>query len=44
MVACIEEIAWRKGLIDTEQLLRLGAEMKNNGYGEYLQRLAREPR
>jgi glucose-1-phosphate thymidylyltransferase len=44
MVACLEEIAWRMGLIDTEQLLRLGAEMKKNSYGEYLERIAREPR
>ncbi len=44
MVACIEEIAWRMGMIDAEQLARLGAEMKNNAYGEYLQRIAREPR
>jgi glucose-1-phosphate thymidylyltransferase len=44
MVSCIEEIAWRMRLIDTEQLLRLGAEMKNNAYGAYLTRLAREPR
>jgi glucose-1-phosphate thymidylyltransferase len=44
MVACIEEIAWRMGLIDTEQLLRLGAEMKSNAYGDYLTRIAREPR
>ena len=44
MVACIEEIAWRTGLIDSEQLARLGAEMKNNGYGAYLTRIAREPR
>jgi glucose-1-phosphate thymidylyltransferase len=44
MVACIEEIAWRAGWIDTEQLLRIGAEMKNNSYGVYLQRIAREPR
>jgi len=44
MIACIEEIAWRMGLIDTEQLLRLGAEMKTNGYGAYLTRLALEPR
>jgi glucose-1-phosphate thymidylyltransferase len=44
MIACLEEIAWRMGMIDTEQLLRLGAEMKNNAYGDYLQRIAREPR
>ncbi|HEY8122962.1 MAG TPA: glucose-1-phosphate thymidylyltransferase RfbA [Myxococcota bacterium] len=44
MVSCIEEIAWRMGMIDTEQLLRLGAEMKNNAYGAYLTRIAHEPR
>ena len=44
MVACIEEIAWRMGWIDSERLLRLGAEMKNNSYGAYLTRTAKEPR
>jgi glucose-1-phosphate thymidylyltransferase len=44
MIACIEEIAWRMGLIDSEQLLRLGAEMKTNSYGAYLTRIALEPR
>jgi hypothetical protein len=32
------------GLIDSEQLLRLGAEMKTNSYGAYLTRIALEPR
>jgi glucose-1-phosphate thymidylyltransferase len=44
MIACLEEIAWRMHLIDTDQLLRLGAEMKNSSYGAYLTRIAREPR
>ncbi len=35
-VACIEEIAYGKGFIDKEQLLKLGNEMKNNNYGKYL--------
>ncbi len=35
-VACIEEIAYGKGFIDREQLLKLGNEMKNNNYGKYL--------
>jgi len=35
-VACIEEIAFSKGFIDSKQLLKLGNEMKNNDYGQYL--------
>ena len=35
-ISCIEEIAYRMGYIDKENLLRLGQEMKNNSYGEYL--------
>jgi glucose-1-phosphate thymidylyltransferase len=42
MVACIEEIAWRMGAIDSDQLLRIASEMKNNAYGAYLERLLRE--
>jgi glucose-1-phosphate thymidylyltransferase len=35
-VACPEEIAYRKGYIDGEQVLRLAAPLKKNGYGQYL--------
>ena len=35
MISCPEEIAWRKGYIDTDQLRIIGKTMKN-GYGEYL--------
>jgi glucose-1-phosphate thymidylyltransferase len=35
-VACIEEIAYRMGLIDVEQVLRLAAPLAKNGYGQYL--------
>ena len=35
-VACIEEIAWRRGYISTEQLLELAAPLKKSGYGDYL--------
>jgi len=38
-IACIEEIAWRNGWIDSEQLRALGKEMKTE-YGRYMERLA----
>jgi len=41
-IACPEEIVFRKGWIDAEQLGRLAAEFKVNPYGAYLARLARE--
>jgi glucose-1-phosphate thymidylyltransferase len=40
-VACLEEIAWRKGWITSEDLLRLAEPMKNNSYGEYMIKLAK---
>lgn len=39
-VACIEEIAWRNGWITTDQLRKLGKEMKT-AYGRYLEHLAK---
>lgn len=35
-VGCLEEIAWRNGWIDDEQLRRLGEDLAKSGYGEYL--------
>ncbi|GGX82396.1 glucose-1-phosphate thymidylyltransferase RfbA [Massilia dura] len=35
-VACPEEIAYRKGYIDAEQLRRLAEPLRKNGYGQYL--------
>jgi glucose-1-phosphate thymidylyltransferase len=35
-VAVPDEIAWRKGFIDSGQLERLAGEMQNSGYGQYL--------
>ncbi|MGB5063138.1 MAG: glucose-1-phosphate thymidylyltransferase, partial [Candidatus Competibacter sp.] len=35
-IACLEEIAWRMGLIDDGQLARLAAPLAKNGYGQYL--------
>ncbi len=39
-IGCIEEIAWRAGWIDDEQLRRLAAPLVKSGYGRYLDRLA----
>jgi glucose-1-phosphate thymidylyltransferase len=41
-IACVEEIAFHRGFIDAEQLLRLAAGLKETDYGRYLQRVARE--
>ncbi len=41
-VACPEEIAYRKGFIDAEQLAKLALPLAKNGYGQYLQRLLKE--
>jgi glucose-1-phosphate thymidylyltransferase len=43
-VACVEEIAWRSGFIDTEHLLKLAQPLAKSGYGEYLMRLVKEQR
>ena len=39
-VACLEEIAFRMGYIDKEQLVELAQPLKKNQYGQYLLRLA----
>jgi glucose-1-phosphate thymidylyltransferase len=41
-VACPEEIAWRHGWIDGEQVRRLAQPLVKNGYGQYLLRLLDE--
>ena len=41
-ISCVEEIAYRKGLIDRDQLLRLARPLKKTEYGEYLQAIAGE--
>ena len=41
-VACPEEIAWRAGWIDAQQLQKLAQPMLKNGYGQYLARLLKE--
>jgi glucose-1-phosphate thymidylyltransferase len=38
-ISCPEEIAWRQGWIDAEQLRRLAAPLAKSGYGQYLLRI-----
>ncbi|MFI5329523.1 MAG: glucose-1-phosphate thymidylyltransferase RfbA [Desulfobaccales bacterium] len=40
-IACIEEIAYRNGYIDADQLRRLAEPMPKNGYGRYLLEIIR---
>ena len=41
-IACLEEIAYRKGFITADQLTKLADEMGNNEYGHYLRLLLKE--
>ena len=41
-VSCIEEIAWRRGFITTQQLRAIGEGLKMTDYGQYLLSLATE--
>jgi glucose-1-phosphate thymidylyltransferase len=41
-VACLEEIAYKRGWIDREQLKELAKPMLKNGYGQYLMQLAEQ--
>ncbi len=41
-IACPEEIAWRNGFIDREQLAKLAALLQKSGYGKYLNHLLAE--
>ena len=41
-IACIEEIAYRMGYIDAEQVLKLAKPLLKNEYGKYLQQLVNE--
>lgn len=38
-IACIEEIAYRMGCIDKEQVRKLAEPLKKNDYGKYLLRM-----
>ena len=39
-ISCIEEIAFRRGFIDKEQLLRLAEPLMKTNYGKYLEEVA----
>ncbi len=39
-VSCIEEIAYKRGFIDKEQLIKLAQPLKKNQYGKYLLQIA----
>jgi len=41
-IACVEEVAYRMGYIDSRQITKLAAPMIKNGYGEYLLKIAQE--
>ena len=39
-ISCIEEIAYRMGYIDYDQIIKLANDMANNNYGQYLIQIA----
>lgn len=42
MIGCPEEVAYRMGFIDRQQLLALARKLRHNGYGRYLMQIAEE--
>lgn len=41
-ISCIEEIAWRKNMIDDDMLRKIGEELKMTDYGKYILSLLEE--
>ena len=41
-IACLEEIAWRRGFISREEFILLGESLKTTDYGKYILSLANE--
>ncbi|MEO3771158.1 glucose-1-phosphate thymidylyltransferase RfbA [Micromonospora sp. B9E7] len=42
-IGCVEEVAWRAGLIDDDQLRALATPLTKSGYGDYLLGLLADP-
>ena len=40
-IGCIEEIAYRQGFINRDELIKISEPLLNSGYGEYLRKVAR---
>ena len=38
-VGCIEEVAWRQGFINSDQLMEIAGPLKKSGYGLYLEKI-----
>ncbi len=38
-VGCVEEVAWRQGFINDDQLLEIAQPLKKSGYGVYLEKI-----
>jgi glucose-1-phosphate thymidylyltransferase len=41
-ISCLEEIAWRRGFINSEQLRAIGESLKMTDYGKYILSLINE--
>lgn len=41
-IACLEEIAWRKGWISEEEVLSIGKELEKSSYGSYVQNIIKK--
>jgi glucose-1-phosphate thymidylyltransferase len=41
-IACLEEIAFKKGWIDKDEVLKIAKPLAKNGYGEYLYSLVKD--
>jgi glucose-1-phosphate thymidylyltransferase len=41
-IGCIEEVAYRNGFINKEQLLALGQSLSKSGYGVYLEKVTKQ--
>ena len=42
-IGCIEEVAYRRGFIDRDQLIKISEPLLKSGYGTYLRKIAERP-